>query len=413
MISAATPSATSSLLDGRLVIGYGGSEFDRFTRHAITATWQGSAARARGRDRALRDRLRSHVLFVARARRAACSSRARPSDATCWWRASPRREAPTSSRGAWPMPSRSASSSRRSRSRRRARRSCSRSTTARAIRSRAGASRRSSSSSSPPATATISPGSAAAARRRRTAFRAARSASSGSAATRCRPPTRAISAIPASTASGCRRARGAREPYIYHFPDGNASLARLLVRSLLPDVAARRQHGRRGAGAVRLRQARPRRAECPHPARLDLRRRAQRRRHRARRLCARRHDAPRRGQACGARLLPHDDPAHHAGAAGAQRAALARNVKTPLVYTNVLVRNWHPWMRLGVHDISAPMSFHSRVKLDFPVSLGGYRHPARSGRTHVPASRPRSGRAQPGARRARRSSASARGSCSQ
>src|ERR1700722_9888993 len=28
-----------------------------------------------------------------------------------------------------------------------------------------------------------------------------------------------------------------KEPYIYHFPDGNASLARLLVRSLLPAVA--------------------------------------------------------------------------------------------------------------------------------------------------------------------------------
>jgi spermidine dehydrogenase len=27
------------------------------------------------------------------------------------------------------------------------------------------------------------------------------------------------------------------EPYIYHFPDGNASLARLLVRSLVPDIA--------------------------------------------------------------------------------------------------------------------------------------------------------------------------------
>ena len=27
------------------------------------------------------------------------------------------------------------------------------------------------------------------------------------------------------------------EPYIYHFPDGNASLARLLVRALVPDVA--------------------------------------------------------------------------------------------------------------------------------------------------------------------------------
>jgi spermidine dehydrogenase len=31
-------------------------------------------------------------------------------------------------------------------------------------------------------------------------------------------------------------------------------------------------------------------------------------------------------------------------------------------------------MKLGVHEISAPMSIHSRVKLDYPVSLGGYRH---------------------------------------
>ncbi len=27
------------------------------------------------------------------------------------------------------------------------------------------------------------------------------------------------------------------EPYIYHFPDGNASLARLLVRQLIPGAA--------------------------------------------------------------------------------------------------------------------------------------------------------------------------------
>ena len=30
---------------------------------------------------------------------------------------------------------------------------------------------------------------------------------------------------------------GCAEPYIYHFPDGNASVARLLVRSLIPAVA--------------------------------------------------------------------------------------------------------------------------------------------------------------------------------
>jgi spermidine dehydrogenase len=32
-------------------------------------------------------------------------------------------------------------------------------------------------------------------------------------------------------------------------------------------------------------------------------------------------------------------------------------------------------VKLGVHQITAPMSIYSSVKLDFPVSLGGYRHP--------------------------------------
>src|SRR5262249_10855044 len=33
------------------------------------------------------------------------------------------------------------------------------------------------------------------------------------------------------------RAAERREPYIYHFPDGNAAIARLLVRALIPDAA--------------------------------------------------------------------------------------------------------------------------------------------------------------------------------
>ena len=70
--------------------------------------------------------------------------------------------------------------------------------------------------------------------------------------------------------------------------------------------------------------------------------------------------------ACFHMVIPHIMPELPAP----QREALVLNVKTPLVYTNVLVRDWQPWLRLGVHDISAPMSFHSRVKLDFPVSLG-------------------------------------------
>ena len=42
----------------------------------------------------------------------------------------------------------------------------------------------------------------------------------------------------------------------------------------------------------------------------------------------------------------------------------------------VAVRNWQPWVRQGVHEITNPMGFFSRVKLDYPVSLGDYRFPS-------------------------------------
>ena len=61
--------------------------------------------------------------------------------------------------------------------------------------------------------------------------------------------------------------------------------------------------------------------------------------------------------------------------ARAQSDALALNVKAPLVYVKVVVRNWRPWVKRGVHEISNPMGFYSRVKLDYPVSLGEYRCP--------------------------------------
>jgi spermidine dehydrogenase len=166
----------------------------------------------------------------------------------------------------------------------------------------------------------------------------------------------------------------AREPYIYHFPDGNASLARLLVRSLVPDVArghtmddvvlAAFDYGKldRDEQAVRIRLD----STC-----IDVRNAGD-----SVLVGYVRDGVPHRVEAkhavlaCFHMVIPHIMPELPVP----QREALARNVKTPLVYTNVLVRDWRPWVHLGVHDISAPMSFHSRVKLDFPVSLGGYQH---------------------------------------
>jgi spermidine dehydrogenase len=164
------------------------------------------------------------------------------------------------------------------------------------------------------------------------------------------------------------------EPYIYHFPDGNASLARLLVRSLIPEIAqghtmddvvlAPFDYDKldRNGQHVRIRLD----STC-----IDVRQAGNEvivgyvragGLHRA----AAKHVV----LACFHMMIPHIVP----DLPEKQREALALNVKAPLVYTNVLVRNWRPWINLAIHDIRAPMSFFNRVALDFPVSLGGYRH---------------------------------------
>jgi len=70
-------------------------------------------------------------------------------------------------------------------------------------------------------------------------------------------------------------------------------------------------------------------------------------------------------------MIPHIMPELPAQ----QQTALSMNVKAPLVYAKVAVRDWQPWVRLGVHEITNPMGFFSRLKLDYPVSLGTYRCP--------------------------------------
>jgi len=165
------------------------------------------------------------------------------------------------------------------------------------------------------------------------------------------------------------------EPYIYHFPDGNASIARLLVRALIPAIA----DGRTMDDVVL--------------ARFDYRRLDREDSSVRIRLESTVIDVRQVGDAVGIGFIragvPHRVVAKHAILAcfhmmipylmpelpQSQRDALAKNVKTPLVYTNVLMRNWNPWLALKVSDIVAPTCFFNHVALDFPVDLGGYSHP--------------------------------------
>jgi spermidine dehydrogenase len=165
------------------------------------------------------------------------------------------------------------------------------------------------------------------------------------------------------------------EPYIYHFPDGNAAIPRLLVRALIPDAAPGHTMDDvvlapfdyatldRPGQNVRVRLY----STCVNVREEDGKVHIGYVRDGA----AHRIEAKHAVLACFHMMIPHIMPSLPA----VQRDALAANVKTPLVYTNVLVRNWRPWIELKVSGISAPMSFHNTVALDFPVSMGGYQHP--------------------------------------
>src|SRR5262249_38663398 len=154
---------------------------------------------------------------------------------------------------------------------------------------------------------------------------------------------------------------GRSEPYIYHFPDGNASLARLLVRALIPGIAP----GSTMEDIVRAPFNYDALDQAANTVRIRLDSTCVDVRNAPDRLLVTymhagatpRIEARHAVLACFHMIIPHVMPELSAE----QRSALALNVKTPIVYTNVVVRNWRAWAALKIFSIAAPMSFHSGV----------------------------------------------------
>src|SRR4029450_5574867 len=169
---------------------------------------------------------------------------------------------------------------------------------------------------------------------------------------------------------------GPRSPFL-HFPDGNATLARLLVGRLIPRAVP----GRGGDQVVTARVDYARLDE-PGPTRLRLGSTVVRVRHTddtgevevsyARGRGLERVLARRCVLACWSTMIPYICPE----LPGAQREALAYAIKVPIVYTNVALRRWTSFQSLGVSRAHCPGSFHTSVELDLPVRIGSYR-PAR------------------------------------
>jgi spermidine dehydrogenase len=167
------------------------------------------------------------------------------------------------------------------------------------------------------------------------------------------------------------------EPYIHHFPDGVASIARLLVRAMIPAVSsgstmedvvtAHFDYDKLDLGklSVRLRLSSTvthvEHDGDPKSAKqvgVSYVKGGQAYRVRARRCVL----------ACDNAMIPSLCPE----LPEAQREALAVQVRAPILYTSVALRNWQSWKKLGIGAVVSTGGYHVNAMLDFPVTLGGY-----------------------------------------
>lgn len=167
------------------------------------------------------------------------------------------------------------------------------------------------------------------------------------------------------------------EAYFFHFPDGNASIARMLVRKLIPDAIP----GQSAADVVLARADYSRLDQENSPVRIRLNSTVVRVQHqgdpgksqgvevtysRAGKVYTAR--AAHCILACWHVVIPFicgELPEK-------QKEALASAAKVPLLYTNVALRNWKAFQKIGANAVYAPGGYHTYLNLDLPVSIGGY-----------------------------------------
>jgi spermidine dehydrogenase len=165
--------------------------------------------------------------------------------------------------------------------------------------------------------------------------------------------------------------------YFFHFPDGNASIARLLVRSLIPTAIP-------GRDATDVVTAHADYSQLDRPSsrvRIRLNSTVVRVRHLGDPAAAREVEVtyshagktysvrtPTCVLACWHVVIPYIC----AELPQPQKEALAAAAKVPLLYTNVAIKNWTAFKKVGAEYIYAPGSYHTEATLDLPVSIGSY-----------------------------------------
>ena len=165
----------------------------------------------------------------------------------------------------------------------------------------------------------------------------------------------------------------------FHFPDGNATIARLLVRELIPhavpgysvedvvtaQVAYDRLDRETNTTRIRLNSTvvRAQNADTSSLSEVVVTYAAN-----GKVLTARANFCV---LACWNMTIPYLCP----DLPEKQKEALHYLVKVPLVYTSVGLSNWNAFKRLGVHSIQSPGAYWNSVSLNWPIDIGEYRSP--------------------------------------
>lgn len=166
-------------------------------------------------------------------------------------------------------------------------------------------------------------------------------------------------------------------PYFIEFPDGNATIARLLMRSLIPSALP----GSTMEDSVTAKFNYDQLDRPEHPVRVRLSSTAVSVKHVGPVDSAKKVEVTyvRDGKAqkvvadhvvlaCWHVMIPHLVPE----LSETQQEALRYSVKKPLIYTNVLIRNWKAFERLGVSTIDCPGMFYRSLRIGRIPEFGDY-----------------------------------------
>ncbi len=168
-------------------------------------------------------------------------------------------------------------------------------------------------------------------------------------------------------------------PYIYHFPDGNAGIARALVKKMIPNVAKENSAEELVLSKFKYNEL----DKSSNTVRIRLNSTVVNVRH---------GGDPKESSevfikyindnnsyqvksknvvmACYNMMIPHIV----SGLPEEQDAALRLQTKSPLLYTTVGLRNWRAFKEMEIGLAMSPGNMHQAVLMDFPVSMGGYEY---------------------------------------